>query len=218
MEVLSSLLLGQRSVFLLPALLAFSYFVVYSPDFSLSVCVERCRFSLFSRTVVIVGAFRCYYVLVCAHYQISQKKERKEKKTVEFCQRGFCGCSSFFFFRCVCVYFSRDALFNGVPFFSSLFDFTLFFENHLLDSFFLSVSLPRFSSHLQRFLAVFSFNQKKTTAHLRTHTTTKRKKTKQGDDVFLLVVPHSLNCLRTSAASFLPLAIRFTALLSLWYL
>lgn len=103
MEVLCSLLLGQRSVFLLPALLAFSYFVVYSPDFSLSLCVERCRFSLFSRTVVIVGAFRCYYVLVCAHYQISQKKEREEKKTVEFCQRGFCGCSSFFFFFGVCA-------------------------------------------------------------------------------------------------------------------
>ena len=119
---------------------------------------------------------------LCVHITRShRKKKEKRKKQSNSVSVVSVVVLLFFFFRCVCVYFSRDALFNGVPFFSSLFDFTLFFENHLLDSFFfLSVSLPRFSSHLQRFLAVFSFNQKKNHSPFTYTHNNKKKENKAG--------------------------------------
>ena len=118
---------------------------------------------------------------MCTLPDLIEKRKRREKNSRILLAWFLWLFFFFFFFRCVCVYFSRDALFNGVPFFSSLFDFTLFFENHLLDSFFfLSVSLPRFSSHLQRFLAVFSFNQKKNHSPFTYTHNNKKKENKAG--------------------------------------
>lgn len=100
MEVLCSLLLGQKSVFLLPALLAFSYFVVYSPDFSLCVRGEVQLFYFLQNCGDSWGFPLLLCTCVCTLPDLIEKRKRKKQSNSVSVVSVVV---LLFFFRCVCV-------------------------------------------------------------------------------------------------------------------